>query len=100
MRRELEFWGVEVEEKAMDDCDSGGAGGRGGDMGLGPVDEGSTAPLPEKVVMALQKGWLKHWKAACEKNQKKNYTCSVQFELRMGYCALKFQPIPRMFLIL
>lgn len=65
--------GEEVEEKAMDDCDSGGAGGRGGDQGLGPVDEGSTAPLPEKVVMALQKGWLKHWKAACEKNQKKLY---------------------------
>jgi hypothetical protein len=39
----------EVEEKAMDDCDSGGAGGRSGDKGPGAEDDGSTAPLPEKV---------------------------------------------------
>ncbi|XP_059460768.1 casein kinase 1-like protein HD16 isoform X1 [Corylus avellana] len=36
-------------EKAMDDCDSGGAGGHSGNKGLGAEDEGSTAPLPEKV---------------------------------------------------
>jgi hypothetical protein len=59
--------GEEVEEKAMDDCDRGGAGGWSGDKGLGVEDEGNTAPLPEKIVMALQKGWWKHWKASCEK---------------------------------
>lgn len=36
-------------EKAMDDCDSGGAGGHSGHKGPGADDEGSTAPLPEKV---------------------------------------------------
>jgi hypothetical protein len=36
-------------EKAMDDCDSGGAGGQSGNKGPGAEDEGSTAPLPEKV---------------------------------------------------
>lgn len=35
----------EVAEK-MDECDSGG---RGSDKGLGAEDEGSTAPLPERV---------------------------------------------------
>jgi hypothetical protein len=63
----------EVKEKAMDYCNSGSAGGRSGDTGSGAEDEGSAAPLPNKVVMALQKGWWKHWKAACEKNQKKSY---------------------------
>ena len=36
----------EVAEKEMDECDSGG---RSGDKGVGADDEGSTAPLPEKV---------------------------------------------------
>ncbi|KAG2691893.1 hypothetical protein I3760_08G027200 [Carya illinoinensis] len=36
-----------VEEKAMDEYDSGG--GRSGDKGPAAEDEGSTAPLPEKV---------------------------------------------------
>jgi hypothetical protein len=65
--------GEEFEEKAMDDCDSGGAGDWSSDKGPGAKDEGSTAPLPKKIVMALQKGWWKHWKAACEKNQKISY---------------------------
>ncbi|KAL0372144.1 UNVERIFIED_CONTAM: Casein kinase-like protein HD16 [Sesamum calycinum] len=36
----------EVAEKKMDECDSGG---RGSDKGLGAEDEGSTAPVPERV---------------------------------------------------
>ncbi|CAK9158837.1 unnamed protein product [Ilex paraguariensis] len=36
----------EVGEKEMDEYDSGG---RSGDKGVGAEDEGSTAPLPEKV---------------------------------------------------
>ncbi|KAK9983053.1 hypothetical protein SO802_032578 [Lithocarpus litseifolius] len=36
----------EVEERAMDEYDSGG---RSGDKGLAAEDEGSTAPIPEKV---------------------------------------------------
>lgn len=36
----------EVGEKAMDEYDSGG---RSADKGAGAEDEGSTAPLPEKV---------------------------------------------------
>lgn len=36
----------EVAEKKMDEYDSGG---RSGDKGPGAEDEGSTAPLPEKV---------------------------------------------------
>lgn len=36
----------EVAEKEMDEYDSGG---RSGDKGPGAEDEGSTAPLPEKV---------------------------------------------------
>lgn len=40
----------EVGEKAMDDYDSGGgAGGRSGDKGPVAEDDGSNAPLPEKV---------------------------------------------------
>lgn len=35
-----------VGERAMDEYDSGG---RSGDKGQGAEDEGSTAPLPEKV---------------------------------------------------
>lgn len=36
----------EVAEKKMDECDSGG---HGSDKGLGAEDEGSTAPIPERV---------------------------------------------------
>ncbi|KAL0447437.1 UNVERIFIED_CONTAM: Casein kinase-like protein HD16 [Sesamum latifolium] len=36
----------EVAEKKMDECD---CGGRGSDKGLGAEDEGSTAPVPERV---------------------------------------------------
>lgn len=45
--RVLEGVKEEVGEKEMDDYDSGG--GRSGDKGLAAEDEGSTAPLPEKV---------------------------------------------------
>ncbi|PIN10662.1 Casein kinase (serine/threonine/tyrosine protein kinase) [Handroanthus impetiginosus] len=41
----VEEVGEEVAEK-MDECDSGG---RGSDKGLGADDEGSTAPVPERV---------------------------------------------------
>lgn len=37
---------IAVKKKTMDDYDSGG---RSGDRGAGAEDEGSTAPLPEKV---------------------------------------------------
>ncbi|KAL8499183.1 hypothetical protein ACS0TY_022237 [Phlomoides rotata] len=36
----------EAAEKKMDECDSGG---NGSDKGLGAEDEGSTAPIPERV---------------------------------------------------
>lgn len=36
----------EAVEKKMDECDSGG---NGSDKGLGAEDEGSTAPIPERV---------------------------------------------------
>lgn len=41
----------EVEERAMDEYDSGG---RSGDKGLAAEDEGSTAPIPEKVFLSFQ----------------------------------------------
>lgn len=37
----------EVEERSMDEFDSGG--GRSGDKGAAAEDDGSNAPLPEKV---------------------------------------------------
>lgn len=40
----------EVGEKEMDEYDSGG---QSGDKGLGAEDEGSTAPLPERVSFSL-----------------------------------------------
>lgn len=39
-----------VGERAMDEYDSGG---RSGDKGQGAEDEGSTAPLPEKVYLLV-----------------------------------------------
>ncbi|XVF48583.1 hypothetical protein PTKIN_Ptkin03bG0202200 [Pterospermum kingtungense] len=44
--KELRVLREEVAEKKMDEYDSGG---RSGDKGPGAEDEGSTAPLPEKV---------------------------------------------------
>ena len=41
----LEEVGEDVEEKKMDECDSGGNGSKG----LGAEDEGSTTPIPERV---------------------------------------------------
>lgn len=41
----------EVEERAMDEYDSGG---RSGDKGLAAEDERSTAPIPEKVFLSFQ----------------------------------------------
>ncbi|KAG6414502.1 hypothetical protein SASPL_127304 [Salvia splendens] len=41
----LEEVGEDVEEKKMDECDSGDNGSKG----LGAEDEGSTAPIPERV---------------------------------------------------
>lgn len=41
----------EVGERAMDEYDSGG---RSGDKGLAAEDEGSTAPIPEKVFLSFQ----------------------------------------------
>lgn len=43
---DIRFLGEEVAVKRMDEYDSGG---RSADKGPGAEDEGSTAPLPEKV---------------------------------------------------
>ncbi|OMO86647.1 hypothetical protein COLO4_20992 [Corchorus olitorius] len=48
--KELRVLREEVAEKKMDEYDSGG---RSGDKGPGAEDEGSTAPLPEKVFYLL-----------------------------------------------
>lgn len=44
----------EEEEKEMDKYDSG----RSGDKGAAAEDEGSTAPLPEKVYEFISSSWL------------------------------------------
>jgi hypothetical protein len=49
----------EVAEKKMDEHDSGG--GRSADKGPGADDEGSTAPLPDKVSFCLGFFFWRDW---------------------------------------
>ena len=53
-KQDEEAWVLRKDEgianKKMDDYDSGG--GRSADKGTGAEDEGSTAPLPEKVSLS------------------------------------------------
>lgn len=56
--KELRVLREEVAEKKMDEYDSGG---RSGDKGPGAEDEGSTAPLPEKVSCSLDFSILFIW---------------------------------------
>ncbi|KAE9452324.1 hypothetical protein C3L33_15775, partial [Rhododendron williamsianum] len=62
--------GVRVleKEKEMDECDSGG---RTGDNGLAGEDEGTTAPLPERVVRNLSLGF----KSITEANDAHSVQC-------------------------